>query len=324
MLEIKSRLKQLEEKLVEKNDGEIKLFPRRLMKKKHIIIAFANEIKSLCLDDASSYTMACNFLIKALTNISIKFCKKNSKRDFEGRSLALFSDFFIVIIDLLFHFFTVNPSHSGAVQLCKMTTVVGEFCDNVILTEAPLIKSQIFSRCLDFFKSSEFSKISRQYSDDTLLETLNMLIVSSCLGDDYMLSTKDLNSIFEINSARTLSYFEIIVLLYYIKDNSIYSAIRVRIISSINTVLQDLSDIKTSTNKAYLFFEATTCPYLEEQDRVALVKKALESTGLASHLTVGYDVLQVTQDLERIKFCSSWDRAAMMSLLEKKELQAVY
>lgn len=205
-----------------------------------------------------------------------------------------------------------------------MTTVVGEFCDNVIPTEAPLIKSQIFSRCLDFFKSSEFSKISRQYSDDTLLETLNMLIVSSCLGDDYMLSTKDLNAIFEINSARTLSYFEIIVLLYYIKDNSIYSAIRVRVISSINTVLQDLSDIKTSANKAYLFFEATTCPYLEEQDRAALVKKALESTGLASHLTVGYDVLQVTQDLERIKFCSSWDRAAMMSLLEKKELQAVY
>lgn len=324
MLEIKSRLKQLEEKLVEKNEGEIKLFPRRLMKKKHIIISFANEIKSLCLDDASSYTMACNFLIKALTNISIKFCKKNSKRDFDNKSLPLFSDFFIVIVDLLFHFFTVNPSHSGAIQLCKMTTVVGEFCDHIIPAEAPLIKSQIFSRCLDFFKSSEFSKISRQYSDDTLLETLNMLIVSSCLGDDYMLSTKDLNSIFEINSARTLSYFEIIVLLYYIKDSPTYSVIRSRVISSINTILKDLSDIKSSTNKAYLFFEATTCPYLEEQDRMALVKRALESTGLASHLTIGYDVLQVTQDLERIKFCSSWDRAAMMSLLEKKELQTVY
>ena len=151
-----------------------------------------------------------------------------------------------------------------------------------------------------------------------------MLIVSSCLGDDYLLSTKDLNSIFEINSERTLSYFEIIVLLYYIKDNPTYSVIRSRVISSINHILKDLSDIKSSTNKAYLFFEATTCPYLEEQDRMALVKKALESTGLASHLTVGYDVLQVTQDLESIKFCSSWDRAAMMSLLEKKELHSVY
>lgn len=119
MLEIKSRLKQLEEKLVEKNDGEIKLFPRRLMKKKHIIIAFANEIKSLCLDDASSYTMACNFLIKALTNISVKFCKKNFKRDFEGRSLALFSDFFIVIIDLLFHFFTVIRAIQGRFSFVK-------------------------------------------------------------------------------------------------------------------------------------------------------------------------------------------------------------
>ncbi|MCO7572772.1 RNA-directed DNA polymerase [Pseudomonas chlororaphis] len=324
MLEIKFKLKQLEEKLLEKEDGSTKLFPKRIMKKNHIIISFANDIKSLCLDDASSYTMACNFLIKALTNISIKFCKKNSKIAFEKKSLTLFSDFFIVIIDLLFHFFTVNPSHSGAVQLCKMTTIIGEFCNQITPTEAPLIKSQIFSRCLDFFKSSEFSKISRQYSDDTLLETLNMLIVSSCLGDGYMLSTKDLNSIFETNSARTLSYFEIIVLLYYIKDNPTYSSIRSRVISSINTALDDLSDIKSSTNKAYLFFEVTTCPYLEEKVRTPLVKKALESTGLASHLTVGYDTQQVTQDLESIKFCSSWDRAAMMSLLEKKELQRVY
>ncbi|PHH39272.1 antiviral reverse transcriptase Drt3b [Pseudomonas putida] len=324
MLEIKSRLRQLEEKLLEKNEAGFKLFPKRLMKKQHIVISFANEIKSLCLDDASSYTMGCNFLIKALTNISIKFCKKNYKRELEHKSLPLFSDFFIVIIDLLFHFFTVNPSHSGAVQLCKMTTVVSEFSDNIIPTESPLIKSQIFSRCLDFFKSSEFSKISRQYSDDTLLETLNMLIVSSCLGDDYMLSTKDLNSIFEKNMERTLSYFEIIVLLYYTKDNPIYSTIRSRAISSIKKSLTDMSDIKSSTNKAYLFFEATTCPYLKEQDRMDLVQNALESTGLASHLTVGYDVIQVTKDLERMKFCSSWDRAAMMSLLEKKELQRMY
>lgn len=324
MLEIKSRLKNLEEKLLEKTDSDNKLFPKRLMKKQHITISFANEIKSLCLDDASSYTMACNFLIKALTNISIKFCKKNYKRNFEKKSLSLFSDFFIVIVDLLFHFFTVNPSHSGSVQLCKMTTVVAEFCDNVIPAEAPLIKSQIFSRCLDFFKSSEFSKISHQYSDDTLLETLNMLIVSSCLGDDYMLSTKDLNSIFEINSERTLSYFEIIVLLYYIKDNQIYSVIRSRVISSIHDTLSDMSDIKSSTVKAYLFFEATTCPYLDEQDKVIIVKRALESTGLASHLTIGYDALQVTHDLEGLRYCSSWDKAAMMSLLEKKELHAVY
>ncbi|WP_457260977.1 antiviral reverse transcriptase Drt3b [Pseudomonas azotoformans] len=324
MLEIKSRLKQLEEKLVEKNEGEHKLLPKRLMKKQHIIISFANEIKSLCLDDPSSYTMACNFLIKALTNISLKFCKKNIKRDFENKNLAIFSDFFIVIIDLSFHFFTVNPSHSGAVQLCKMATVIGEFCDHSISTESPLIKSQIFSKCLDFFKSSEFSKISRQYSDDTLLESLNMLIVSSCLGDDYMLSAKDLNSIFEINSSRTLTYFEIIVLLYYIKDNPNYSTIRARVNSSINETLRDLSDIKSSTNKAYLFFEAATCPYLDTTTRAILVRRALESTGLASHLTVGYDTLLVTQDLEKVKFCSSWNQAAMMSLLEKKELHSVY
>ena len=324
MLEIKSRLKSLEEKILEKNEGEFKLFPRRLMKKKHIIISFANEIKSLCLDDASSYTMACNFLIKALTNISVKFCKKNSKREIDSKSLTLFSDFFIVIIDLLFHFFTVNPSHSGAIQLCKMTTIIGKFCDNIIPAESPLIKSQIFSRCLDFFKSSEFSKISHQYSDDTLLETLNMLIVSSCLGDDYLLSIKDLNLILNIKSGRTLSYFEIIVILYYIKDNPIYSVIHSQIVSSINKILQDMTDIKTSTNKAYLFFESATCPYIERKDRMALVQRALESTGLASNLTVGYDALLVTEDLERIRFCSSWDSAAMMSLLEKKELQTVY
>jgi hypothetical protein len=324
MMEVKSKLRSLEKRLIEKKISELKLFPKRLIKKNSITISFANAIKSLCLDDSASYTMSCNFLIKAMTNLIVRFCRKNKKREIESNQLTLFSDFFLVILDLTFHFFTVNPSHSGAIQLCKMTHFIVDFCDNKLADESALIKSQIHSKCLEFFQSSEFSKISRIYSDTTSIETLNILIVSSCLGKDYLLTQKELMSILNINTTRNLSYFEIIVLLYYIRRDEEYSLIYVRVINAIKEHLKDLSDIKTSTHKAYIFFEAIACPYIEYNEKVNFMICALENLNLSSSMTVGYDAIQIVEDLESLSFCGSWDKAAMMSLLEKKALQKGY
>ena len=324
MMEVKSKLRSLEKRLIEKKISELKLFPKRLIKKNSITISFANSIKSLCLDDSASYTMSCNFLIKALTNLIVKFCRKNKKREIESNELVLFSDFFLVILDLIFHFFTVNPSHSGAIQLCKMTHFIVDFCDKKISDESALIKSQIHSRCLEFFQSSEFSKLSRTYSDTTSIETLNILIVSSCLGKDYLLTQKELISILNLTADRILSYFEIIVLLYYIRRDEEYALIYAKVLSAIRDHLKDLSDIKTLTHKAYLFFEVITCPHIEHGEKINFIIGALDKLNLSSTLTVGYDAIQILEDFESISFCGSWDKAAMMSLLEKKALQKGY
>ena len=323
MLSIKSRLRRLEDSIADKSSETSRLQPKRIINKRSIVIAFANEIKSLCLDDSSSYTMACNFLIKALTNLTVKFCKHNKSKDHIS-NITNCTDFIVTIIDLSFHFFTVNPSHNGAIQLCKMATYICEFCDKIIPDESPFIKSQIYSRCTAFFKSSEFSKISRQYSETTLLETLNILIVSSCLGEDYLLSEKELIHILNLEQPRTMSYFEIIVLLYYTKQLPAYNKAHELIKSSIESILGDLSDLRKSTTKAYLLFEIIACPHIDIKTRNHYSKLALQHLNLSHALTYGYDSQLITQDLEKIKFCTSWDAAAMKSLLEKKALQRIY
>lgn len=323
MLSIKSRLKRLEDSILDKSSDQPKPLAKRIINKRSLIIAFANEIKSLCLDDSSSYTMACNFLIKALTNLVVKFCKHN-KTPQDIPNINNCTDFLFIVIDLAFHFFTVNPSHNGAIQLCKMTTFICEFCDNAIQEESSFIKSQIYSRCIDFFKSSEFSKISRQYSDSTLLETLNILIVSSCLGEDYLLSEKELSTVLNLDDSRNMSYFEIIVLLYYTKRLPAYKNTHHLISLSISRILGDLSGIKKSATQAYLLLEIIACPYIELKTRNHFSKLALQQLNLSNDLTYGYDSQLITQDLEKFKFCTSWDAAAMKSLLEKKALQKIY
>lgn len=324
MMEIKSRFKTLERQLVEKEKGELKFAPKRLIKRKYLVVSFVNEIKSLCFDDPSSYTMACNFLIKAIANLIVKFCRKNIKRQLDEAVAARYSSFFLVVIEFVFHFYTVNPSHSGAVQLCKITEFIVRFCDKKFKDESPLIKGQIHRRCLEFFESSEFAKLSRQYSDSASIEILNILIVSSCLGKDYGLTESELVSSLQLEGNRQLGYFEILVLLYYIGRRKKFSLVYAKVIDSLRRYLLDLSDIKSSAQKAYIFFEAISCPYVPYDEKLKFASLALQAVGGSNEPSLGYDAILLVQDLECIKFCGSWDKAAMMSLLEKKALQKVY
>jgi hypothetical protein len=109
--------------------------------------------------------------------------------------------------------------------------------------------------------------------DDTCqIETINLLLLSMELGEDYLLDESLLSeyiNLDDIKNLNHLNYFSITSLLIYIKDNQKYSVIKKNIeLSILNIVkrysqnLQKDKKMKKDTELILFFFDILSSPYV--------------------------------------------------------------
>ncbi len=323
---VKKMLNELKEKLVyTKADPEIKVEawgPKRIYNRKNVIIHFANGVKSACIDDPSAYSMISGLLITALQNLVVRFSRKHMARNLSQEPATSYEDFFKITVELVFHFFTVNPSHSGSVSICRMTHITCAFFDKHFEDESNAIRSMIYTQSLEFFRSSEFSRLAKTNSDYALLEALNILATIKALGPDFKMSRQALNSVVNVSSERDLSYFEIVTMLFYVGDSVDYASIRRELEKRIKQTLSSLTDIKENTFKAYLLLDSITCPYLSEKLKTDIMKRYFKQ--VYGQDINAQELLALKLDFESIQGFVNWNKAALLSSLEKKELLKGY
>ncbi|AHL77683.1 hypothetical protein CH92_17930 [Stutzerimonas stutzeri] len=321
---IKNALSNFELKLVSKGeDGEGEFEPRRVFNRKKLCIAFLNEVKSACIDDAAAYGLVCGYLMSALKNLLVRVAEKNITRTFEDKAgLKKYSDFFHVILEVIFHLYTVSPGHKGSVNLFVSSTVACSFFSRHLPDEIDSIKSKIYTSCRSFFESSEYAKMAAENGDYALLEALNLLVLLKEIGEDYLVPRQLLESLVKISERRRFSYFEIVVLLYYIGNNASYASIKRSIIKDINSILESVSDLRLSSEKLYLFLDSMTCPYLDEAFKSKLAAKLLKQ--IYSAEATPQEISELTLKLGKYPWFVSWANVDFVTALEKKELLRGY
>ncbi|WP_158700929.1 antiviral reverse transcriptase Drt3b [Phytohalomonas tamaricis] len=323
---IKKILQELKDNLVHvvpnTELGVDKWSPKRVRNKKRLIIDFVNGVKSSCIDDQQSYSMACGFLITSLTNLLIVFSKKNIDKDLSEKPFREYEDFYSIVIELIFHFFTIIPSHRGAVNICKLTYMSCEFFSKHYVDEANFVKSLIYTMSLSFFRSSGFANLKSGSDGFALLESLNLLLAIKELGPNFLLTTEDLTNIINISSSRDFSYFEIIAILFYIEDMQNYARIKKTVENKIRDNLEDLRDVKENTFKAYLLMDAIKCPFVSEKLKNKILERYFKQ--VYSRNANSQELLEAKSDFQKSQWFVSWDRTALLNSLEKKELLRGY
>jgi hypothetical protein len=321
---VKTSLAKLADSLTGRGDeeGNRNYIPRRVINRNKLKVSFLNDVKSACIGDPDAYDLACGYVISALCNLLIRVTEENIARIFsESESKGKYSDFFHIIIELMFHFYTVSPSHKGSVKICMATNLACSFFDAHISEDSNSIRSLIYILGYDFFQSSDFIKMQpdKEYA---FLEALNLLVSLKDLGDNFSLPRETLKSIIDVSSGRELSYFEIITLLYYIGSSTMYSQIKTQVIKSIKKALLDLTDIKQNAEKTYLLLDVLTCPNIDNKLKDMLVGKLLKQVRQSAP-TQG-EIVDARLKLNKFSWFVSWNGADLLALLEKKELLKSY
>lgn len=325
----KSGLKSLRNQLIDESDRDgcpqNLLLPRRIINRHALTRWFLNEVKSACLGVTSAYEMVSGYLISALCNLVREFAESNTSYcPTAGNLKACYEDFFAVLVDLIFHFYTLNPSQGASVKICIAVQHICTFLDGNLPEHASEIKGRIYALSCDFFESSGFAQLERNDADKALLEALNLLVSVKSLGQNYFVPPKIIERIVGVAPIRMLSYFEITCLLYYIESDSLglYHTVKKRIIRDINLHLQDLSDLRIDAQKAHLLLDILACPYIDMKMRYQLVAKALRTANRKQPSAA--DISSTAIEFQKYPWFTSWTAVDLFSSLEKKVLLKSY
>lgn len=212
------------------------------------------------------------------------------------------------ILDLSFYMFHLSSRANTTYGICKICFEILEILkrinDNKLNNE---IKQKIYSQFLLFFEN-------KRATNAPLIEFLDVIWVINELGDKYKISEKRLKDIVK-QEQKNIGYFELMVILSYIKKEANYNIIREEILKKIKDKMNDGRDIFDRAETFMMFFDIIKCPYVEDDYKMQILDIA--------KLTENKD--QIIKFIKERKWFFGWEEElTLKKLFEIKELQNVY
>lgn len=258
--------------LVLKENYEEDILKNLYFSSNNVITRFKSIVKETNVD----YKDIMNYSLAVLDNKTGKLIKKWKTLDnFDQKYQRQFEKGFLEILDVSFFLYSVAPRVNSTIKLCLILHKIINFLkkNKTNLYKEPFAKHH---------KNNVFKKISDEIflvlqknktQLNTPVESLYLLIALDQLGREYRLSPKNLCSYFNIEYSGTkpkiieeLNYFNIVVLLFYIKDIQIYRDIKEELKIYILNKFEKrkIFDWKNETELVILLLDILTCPFLDD------------------------------------------------------------
>jgi hypothetical protein len=244
-------------------------------------------------------------LVKIL-NITISL--KETTAEIKGRIVKGARRYLNDILDLSFYVFHLSSRANTTYGICKICFEILEILkrldDDKLGDE---VKQKIYSQFLLFFEN-------KKMADAQLIEFLDVIWVIHELGNKYMISENRLTDIVNLEQ-KNIGYFELMVILSYIKDISEYDKIRSIILAKIKDKLDNVDDIFVRAETFMMFFDVVKCPYVSDTYK----KEILDIAGL------GNNKVHIIEFIQARKWFFGWEeKLTLKKLFEIKELQNAY
>lgn len=294
--------------------GDAHLVPQKIYRLDRFTLSFCNEIKLCCANNDCSYDEVAGYLVSALKNRAVRIMDSFEKANDDCR---VYTDALTALVDVALFLYSVAPSAGASYKLCAMIVMIARFADKNLVDHTPSIKQLVFDRVASILARWAVSSQSRNFVD---LESLNLLLAISDLGADYRLPAAALDRMFDFRSVESISYFDLVALLYYVKDDPQYGAVRKLAMSKVDEVLLDFSDIRENSEKVLIFLDVLTCPYIDLQRRKSLLDGLIK----AKSVSIDHSIDEVFEDLTSPWWFVNWAEVDLLNMLERRELHTVY
>jgi len=295
------------------------LTPKRIFSKWDLTKSYVDSIKSLCSANAATYDEIASFLmaifterIKKLVNENLDACDIKT----EDAYLAAIQ----VLADVLFFLYSVAPSVGASYKFSTSLILLFRFSEKYLPTHSSTISHQLYTLASKLLLEQCGKPHAERVDGFVNLEYLNIALAIRELGDHHLLPAQVLDDLFIKN--RRLSYFTIVSCLFYIRDGEQYKTIRKKILQSASSRLSNMSDIFMNSEKAYLFLDLLSCPFIPDLNKShwvrslysALQKSSPNKTEINEFLATACDG----------HWQIDWQDVDLLNSLEKKELKQAY
>ena len=312
--EVNLKVNEFTDKFLDSRSGNAILIPKEIHRIDKLIHSFIDAIKSTCsandvdYDEVSSYLISAFFeRIKRLINIdSINFDNTDKYRDSA-----------LVFLELIFFFYSVAPSVSASYKLCASVILLSRFSEAHLGPYEHTVKQRTYELAVELLEG-DLGTVDSDIENFIFLEALNVVLAISDMGDEYLLPSELIAKIFKGKS----SYYDIVTCMFYIKSREEYSSIKQSLVSTIEQRLENLDSIQIDTEKACLFLDSISCPYIDRAKRKKWVQRFYRASSTPQPTKT--QIEHFLDHSDKYFWFVNWSEVDLLNALERKELRQVY
>ncbi|MDP5239117.1 antiviral reverse transcriptase Drt3b [Uliginosibacterium sp. 31-16] len=296
-----------------------KLVPIKVHSHWKLTKSYIDSIKSLCASVESGYDEIASFLISVITE-RIKRLVNNVPGSAGAGDQSEYLGALEVLLDVLFFLYSVSPSVGASYKLSTSLILSLRFSNRHLPEHSATIAQRIYDLSAELLLEQCGVKHAEGIDGFVHLEYLNVVLAIRELGAEHLLPPEVINDLFI--QGKQLSYFTIVSCLFYVRDESRYKDIRKALLKAACMKLNDLSDILMDSEKAYLFLDLLSCPYVDDAQKSAWTKSLYRTLQKAQPNTASLQAFLGSTGQSRALI--DWADVDLLNSLEKKELKQAY
>ena len=228
-----------------------------------------NRLRSLIKDEEVPFSGVSAFLLSSL----LKQLRKLYKMPQSTMGDVRLFDILYVYLDLAFHAFHMDIR---VVTSFRITAIVLEVTRN--LNRLPLAEqAKLMDKIIFELRGGVESAIFQGFS----VECMNLFIANALFCDRHPLTAAVINDYivrlrrqhddeYSAKSAKRLSYFEIVSLMYYIGDNPRYREVKTALLAESKQIFCALDPCEYA-EAAYLLLDLSACPFLGDAEKDVII-----------------------------------------------------
>lgn len=319
--EIEVKLSRLAETISEKtDDSPRRLVPRRLFKPDAVVRHFIASIRACCFDRAVGYDMVANYIVSSLTRMTEDLVVGYAPLlDDNKLDDQLYVSAVMVLLELIYFFYTVQPTVAASFKIAKATILSCEFFAGQIPDRQNFLAEKLSAWMEQMVRTLRPEDI-RGSRGTIPIEMINVVLALSDVSSGQRIDAGYLRThLFDIKNG---DYFSLTSCLYYIKSLDQYASLRDEIERRLAHDVMKNADVLGSAHDAHLLLDALSCPHLGLDFRANLLKAIRRQCGLAE--LTDNERRQDVEEMEARPWFIQWKSVNLLSLIRKKELSAVY
>lgn len=275
---------------------------------------FISKIKMTLAENQVSYHSISNYLLRSIEKQNISYLKKLESTETKIEDHHV--NWLLVDIDILFFFHAMDIRIRTTDKLARQV----KFILKKIEHWSNIAKEVIYKKTFDHIRQAIDIFIENK-GDIYGLETLNLLVMLTLLPEKYKLDNERLTSYHKKickHSEKNDFYFRFVTFMLYMKKYPDYNSLRTLLKKeALNVLLSDEDEFK-STHFFLLFFDFSSCSFIERSERLLMLNQIGEKRGFSINTDKKNQIL--AHD-----FIAPWrDEKYLQNVLSKREFVFAY
>jgi len=242
------------------------------------------------------------------------------KDEIKFYNLERSENFLLMLLDIILYCYSVNINTNTTFRIAQVVVLLVKYLDS---KSRPDIKHSIYSK---IYRDCEFILTNfhrKQVKNETSIETINLLLGIKKLGNEYNFSAEKIKDYFNLEDDKlcNLNYFHFVTLIYYFNNDVLYSEIKNKVIHEIVERFNK-ENVFLKSEYTLLFFDIINCPYIEQSDKIKLMKNSKYVPNQAGNA-------EIISEIEKIQLQKRWfmnwgQDIDLERILKKKEWISSY